>query len=70
MIQSKHNNEENLLFYSFFGIIVVISRYETKGNNMIIRPIVFIIISQAQGSETTPWSMEKQSTHQTSEGVY
>ena len=59
MIQSKHNNEENFLFYSFFGILVVISRYETKDNIMIIRLIVFINTSQAQGPETTPRPMEK-----------
>jgi hypothetical protein len=59
MIQIKHNNEEKLLFYSFFGILVIISSYVMIDNNMIIRPIVYINTSQAQGSETTPWAMEK-----------
>ena len=61
MIQIKHNNEEKLLFYSFFGILVTISSYVMKDNNMIIRPIVSINTSQAQGSETTPWDMEQRS---------
>ena len=61
MIQIKHNNEEKLLFYSFFGILVIISSYVMKDNNMIIRPIVSINTSQAQGSETTPWDMEQRS---------
>ena len=59
MIQIKHNNEEKLLFYSFFGILVIISSYVMKDNNMIIRPIVSINTSQAQGSETTPSVMEE-----------
>jgi hypothetical protein len=41
MIQSKHNNKENLFFYSFLGMLAVISSYVTKDINM-IRQLVFI----------------------------
>ena len=53
MIQSKHNNKENLLFYSFLGMLAVISSYVTKDINMIIRPLVFMKKFQAQGKNNS-----------------